>query len=132
MKEGGVSYRTLEDVYNAVIKAPEGKPKVGKKAIYNFIKNTNHIVVKTERVPQINSNNLIHRQARYNWFCQLLVRMGIDLPYDTESEYRQRLKPEWIDRQKLVDENLIFSTDQVAWWDEIHISHLLELTMMTH
>ena len=76
------------------------------------------------KTPQTNSKNLIHRQARYNWYAQLLVRMGCSLPDVEGSEYRARLKNEWVDSDELKSKKLTFSPDQVTWFDEIHISQI--------
>ena len=82
------------------------------------------MISSTDCIPQTDENNLFHRQARYNWFMQLLARMEVKVdshPLDEESEYRKRLKDEWIDIEKLKEENFTFALDQVAFWDKIHI-----------
>ena len=93
--------------------------------MYNAIQRSNHIRVKTKKIPQTDSSNLFHRQARYNWFCQLLARMGHEIPTIEGSEFRNRLKNEWIDYDKLKEEGLTFDLEQVAFWDEIHISQVI-------
>ena len=67
-------------MYNAKFRAKYNLPCVGVTTIYNAVKQTEHILEPTASIPQTNDNNLIHWQARYNWFVQLLVRMGEELP----------------------------------------------------
>lgn len=123
-KEQGASYYNTMKSFNATHQAEEELPRVGLTAIYNAIQRTNHIIASTTSIPQTNKGNLFHRQARYNWFCQLLVRMGQKLPTPEggeENEFRKRLKPEWVDENKLKSDNLTFVPERVGFWDEIHI-----------
>lgn len=122
--ESGASLKTTMDVFNGLHQAPRNLPRVGITAIYNAIKRCNFISVSTQKIPQTDENNLLHRQARYNWFMQLLARMGekVDFhPEDDGSEIRDRLKAEWVDIERLREKDLCFVLEQVAFWDEIHI-----------
>ena len=106
-KEQGASYYNTTRTFNAVHCAPLELPKVGVTAIYNAVQRTKHIIASTTAIPQTNEDNLLHRQARYNWLAQLTVRMGGDLPPvqdGEESEFRKRLDNEWVNRQKLEEE----------------------------
>ena len=73
---------------------------------------------------QTNLKNLVYKQARFNWLAQLLVRMGETLPENCESEFRERLKDEWIDYERLKEEGLTFELSQVAYWDECHVKQV--------
>lgn len=122
--ERGSSFNTATKVYNAKFRAKFNLPRVGVHAIYNAMKRAKHISESTASIPQTNQNNIIHRQARYNWMCQLLVRMGEKIPSpqnEEESEYRKRLDDDMVNRDRLENENLTFVPEQVAYWDEIHI-----------
>ena len=88
------------------------------------MKQANHITEPTSSIPHTNQNNSIHRQARYNWMCQLLVRMGekiLSPSNEEESEYRKRLDNDMVNRERLENECITFVPEQVAYWDEIHI-----------
>ena len=78
--EKGASFQTTMRVFNAVHNAELNLPRTGTKAIYNAVKRTNHITAPTTSIPQTNGSNLFHCQALYNWFSQLLVRMGENIP----------------------------------------------------
>ena len=127
-KSAGASYSTCTAAINAQVRAPNQLPPLSVTAIYNAIKKSKYKVSCTSIVPQSNNNNLIWRQARFNWFAQLLVRMGEDLPSQEESDenrqsiVRKYIKKEWIDRQTLEDKGLTFVKEQVAYFDEIHVS----------
>ena len=82
-------------------------------------------------IPQSNNNNLIWMQVRFNWFAQLLVRMGEKLSAPDESDkndgsiVRKHIKNQWIDRQKLEEKGLTFVKKQDVFYDdEIHISQV--------
>lgn len=122
-KEDGNSFKSFTRNYNSTFRASNHLPRVGIKCIRNAILRMNFIKASTSAVPQTDENNLLHRQARYNWFCQLLVRMGKEMPLprnEEESEFRKRLDDKFIDRSELEAKNLTFDLAQVAWWDEIH------------
>ena len=96
LKEGHNSYRQSTEALYTLYYAVHEQPQVGLTAVYNAINLCNHEKVKTQKVMQTNINNEIYWQARFNWLAQLLVRIGGSLPENNESEYRQRLKDEWI------------------------------------
>ena len=50
--------------------------------------------------------------------------MGGSLPENDDSEYRQRLKEEWVDYDNLKSQGLTFDLAQVAYWDECHIKQV--------
>ena len=82
-------------------------------------------------IPQSNNNNLIWMQVRFNWFAQLLVRMGEKLSAPDESDkndgsiVRKHIENQWIDRQKLEEKGLTFVKKQDVFYDdEIHISQV--------
>ena len=107
--ERGNSYETTTRIFNATHQAENRLPKIGLRAIYNTIQRCRHIVASTESTTQSNESNLFHRQARFNWFCQLNVRFGnpIDTP-DIEGvrEFRERLKDEWVNEEVLKEKTL--------------------------
>ena len=96
-------------------------PPVGLTTVYNSINLCNYEKVRTQKVMQSNINNVIYRQARFNWLAQLLARMGGTVPNNDESEFRKRWKDEWIDYDRLKREGHTFELSQVAYWDECHI-----------
>jgi len=51
--------------------------------------------------------------------------MGKQLPDNETSEYQSRLKDEWIDYERMKRDNLTFSVNQIAWFDEIHIGQVV-------
>mmetsp|Transcript_7261 Transcript_7261/g.9219 ORF Transcript_7261/g.9219 Transcript_7261/m.9219 type:complete len:135 (+) Transcript_7261:316-720(+) len=75
-KSAGSSYKTCTAAINAQCRASKNLPPLSVTSIYNAIKLSNHCVNRTKSIPQSNNNNLIWRQARYNWFTQLLYRTG--------------------------------------------------------
>jgi len=75
-KSAGSSYKTCTAAINAQCRASKNLPPLSVTSIYNAIKLSNHCVNRTKTIPQSNNNNLIWRQARYNWFTQLLYRTG--------------------------------------------------------
>ena len=124
LMERGNSYQTTTRIFNATHRCEENLPRCGLTAIYNAIQRCRHIIVSTEAIPQTDQNNQFHRQARFNWFCQLHARFGerVETPnVDGVLEYRERLKDEWINKEKLEESNLLFVPEQIAFWDEIHI-----------
>ena len=126
--ENGNRYKTSTKTFNAVHRAPTNLPRIGVKAVYNAIKRTNHIVTSTTDIQQTNENNLLHRQARYNWFCQILVRMGYTIPppkNDEEVAFRNRLKDEWIDSNRIKEDGYNFVLEQVGFFDEIHMIQVI-------
>ena len=111
-------------VFNGLHQASSQLPEVGLKAIYNAIHRCKYKVIQTEKLPQTNENNICHRQARYNWFMQLLARMKVkvdDVNSNEKSEFCERLKDDWIDIDNLDAKGHTFELEQVAFWDEIHI-----------
>ena len=68
--------------------------------------------------------------TRFNWFAQLLVRMGEGLPpldksdENNDSIVRRYVNKEWIDRKTLEEKNLTFVKEQVCFFDKIHISQV--------
>ena len=97
--ERGASFKSATRVYNAEFRAKHSLPRIGVTAICNAMYRCNHMFQSTTAIPQTDSNNLLHRQARFNWFSQFLVRMGVALPTlsenEEESEFSKRLDKEW-------------------------------------
>ena len=134
-KEHGNSYYNTTRSFNGVHRSHNQLPQVGVTAIYNAIQRTKHIIASTTSIPQTNEDNLFHRQARYNWLAQLSVRMGKKVPIPLcgeDSEFRKRLKDEWIDEDKLKSEGLTFVPEQVGYWDEIHIYQVVGSDKQQH
>jgi hypothetical protein len=70
-------------------------------------------------VNQQNDSNGFWKAARFNFCCQILIRLGLWLPDERgggeiEDHY-------YIDEIELKKLNLTFNLNQVAFWDEIHI-----------
>ena len=126
LKESNNSFKQCTEGFNALHSAKNGLPPVSITAVYNAINLCNYQKTKTKKAMQTNINNKIYRQARYNWIAQLLARMGQPVPeiMNKNSEYRMRLKDEWVNYDKLKDKGLTFSLDQVAFWDECHIKQV--------
>ena len=61
-------------------------PHVGVTAIYNMTKRTKCIPESTTAILQTNENSLLHHQAMYNWFAQLLVQMSKEIPIPEDEE----------------------------------------------
>ena len=110
---------------NALTCAVTDEEPVGLTAVYNTIHRCNYEKARTKNVPQTNIKNEIYRQARYNWFAQFLARLGEKIPEDDDSEYRKRLKNEWIDYDKLKEEKLNMELSQIGFWDECHIKQFV-------
>ena len=133
--ERGSSFKTATKVYNAKFRSEFNLPRVGVTAISNAMKRAKHITESTTSIPQTNQDNIIHKQARYNWICQLLVRMGEKIPSvqnEEDSDFRKRLDDNMVNRERLEDENLTFVPEQVAYWDEIHIYQVVGTNRKKH
>ena len=84
------------------------------------------------RILQSDDNDLIWRQARFNWFAQILVRMGKDFPDPNETDKisnsiaRKYINMEWIDREKLEEKGLTFVKETNLFFDKIHISQVCD------
>lgn len=123
LMEQGNSYQTTTRMFNGYL-ATKNLTKVGLRSIYNAIKRCRYVNASIEAIPQTNQSNLFHRQARFNWFCHIHARLGGEIvtpEIEGVSEFRNRLKSEWIDRENLANDNLTFVPEQIAFWDEIHI-----------
>ena len=125
LKENNNSFRTATLGLNALTCAVTDEEPVGLTAVYNTIHRCNYEKTRTKNVPQTNIKNEIYRQARYNWFAQFLARLGEKIPEDDDSEYRKRLKNEWIDYDKLKEEKLNMELTQIGFWDECHIKQFV-------
>ena len=125
LKENNNSFRTATLGLNALTCAVTDEEPVGLTAVYNTIHRCNYEKTRTKNVPQTNIKNEIYRQARYNWFAQFLARLGEKIPEDDDSEYRKRLKNEWIDYDKLKEEKLNMELSQIGFWDECHIKQFV-------
>ena len=125
MKQHGSSYRITAKVFNAVQQAPSNLPPIGVTAVYNAIKNSKHIIASRVTKPQTDENNTFHQQEKYNWFAQILARLGEIIPPNPNSEFRSRLRDDFIEYDKLKEDNLTFVLEQVAFWDEIHIKQVV-------
>ena len=124
LMERGNSYHTTTRLFNATYRYENNLTRCSVTAIYNAIQRCRHIVVSTEAIPQTDQNNQFHRQARFNWFCQLHARFGerVETPnVEGVLECRERLKDEWINKENLETSNHLFVPEQIAFWDEIHI-----------
>ena len=122
MKENG-SFRYTAKMFNALVRAPAGLPPIGYTAIYNAVKRSNHIVVKTEKVHQASDNNKAWVKARFQANSQLLVRFGMDYP--TETSGMEVQDPVYISKEAIKKNNLSLTIHQVAWWDEKHIKQVV-------
>ena len=100
-----------------------GLPPIGYTAIYNAIKCSNHVTVRTEKCPLSSDSNLILVQARFQSTAQLIVRFGIDFPENTSGATVSDLK--YINREMLEQDGETFEIHQVAWWDEKHVKQVV-------
>ena len=96
-KSNGASYKTCTEAINAKCRATQNKSPLSVTSVYNAIKKSKHILRRTKRRSQCKDKNLLYRQARFNWFAQLLARMGVDLGMDESDEegtswFRKHLK----------------------------------------
>ena len=122
MKENG-SFRYTAQMFNALVRAPAGLPPIGYTAIYNAVKRSNHVVVKTEKVHQASDNNKAWVKARFQANSQLLVRFGMEYPSETSGMKVQ--DPMYISKEAIDKNNLNLTIHQVAWWDEKHIKQVV-------
>ena len=122
-KEVNSSFRITTDLFNACIRGPAGLPPIGYTAIYNAIKCSNHVTVRTEKRPQSSDSNLIWVQARFQSAAQLIVRFGIDFPENTSGAEVSDLK--YINREMLEQEGETFEIHQVSFWDEKHVKQVV-------
>jgi hypothetical protein len=117
------SFRITTDLFNVCIRGPAGLPPIGYTAIYNAIKGSNHVVVRTEKRPQSSDSNLIWVHARFQSAAQLIIRFGLEMPADTSGATISDLR--YINRVMLEQEGETFEIHQIGFWDEKHIRQVV-------
>ena len=115
--ENGNSYASTTKIFNSLIQAPLQLSCFGITTIYNAIQHTNHLVCSTSGIQQTNKSNQFHRQACYNWFRQLLGRMGegTTVPPEEEAIITKRFKSERDNKEKIEEEGLTIDFKHTGW-----------------
>ena len=86
------SYRIAVNVYNTAFRMNNGLNPLGYKSTYNALQRPNSKITKTKKIGQASNNNLIWRQACFNFCSQLLVRFGHQYPFIQQEKMDSMIK----------------------------------------
>ena len=113
------SYQVTTDILNVLVRHPNESEPLGKTAVCNAVKRMQHKKITTMGVNQQNDDNGFWKAARFNFCCQILVRLGLWIP---EEKGGGEIQDEYcVNPIELNDLKLTFQLNQVGFWDEIHI-----------
>jgi hypothetical protein len=90
------------------------------------MKRLDPVITKIRKKPQSNENHEIWKLARFNWVTQLLTRMGLYIP--VESDFEDGKVPSWLDVNKLKQMEKVFDIAQVVHFDEVHKKQVIGLS----
>jgi hypothetical protein len=113
------SFEVTTDILNVLVRTPAKKETVGITAVKNAVNKMTKKKQLTMSINQQNDNNVFWKAARFNFCCQILVRLGLWLPEERgEGEIYDEY---YINPIEMAELGLTFDLNQVAFWDEIHI-----------
>ena len=113
------SYSVTTYILNVLVRHFKEKETLGKTAVCNAVKRMNHKKITTIGVNQQSDENGFWKAARFNFCCQILVRLGLWLP---EEKGGGQIYDEYcVNPIEIAELKLTFNLNQVAFWDEIHI-----------
>ena len=113
------SYEVTTDILNVLVRHPSNNETVGITAVKNAVKKMTSKKITTTGINQQNDENGFWKAARFNFCCQILVRLGLWIP--EERGGGQIYDGYYVDQLEISDLDLTFNLNQVAFWDEIHI-----------
>ena len=120
------SYETTANIFNAMLMLKmkneyiPAEHYIGRTAIYGAIQRMKSKIIRRKRVNQASNSNCYWKQARLNFYSQLAVRFGMEIPEIPEWANIEN-KDTILDIEKLTDANEMLSIHGIAWWDEIHL-----------
>jgi hypothetical protein len=124
--EQGVSLGMTAQLTNNFFESTNKEKTVTKSSIWRMMKRLDPVITKIRKKPQSNENHEIWKLARFNWVTQLLTRMGLYIP--VESDFEDGKVPSWLDVNKLKQMEKVFDIAQVVHFDEVHKKQVIGLS----
>ena len=113
------SFEVTTDILNVLVRFPSNQNPIGMNAVKNAVKRMTNKKIVTMGINQQNSQNGFWKAARFNFCCQILVRLGLWIP---EEKGGGQIYDEYhVNPIEISNLGLTFNLNQVAFWDEIHI-----------